>query len=131
MQRRSLRCPATTLARIGEDQSRISQLLSFREFAMNHVKTIAVGAAAAGALGLAALGIGTAAANAAPVPGTQWAQDWGPWQDPDHHWDHWDGPWGGAGWEPPPPPPPYYGYRDYDQGPPCISGPLGFIRLCA
>ncbi|MDT5103051.1 MAG: hypothetical protein QOI25_564 [Mycobacterium sp.] len=102
---------------------------------MNHLKTIAAGTAIAGSLGLAALGIGSGVANAAPSPvvnGSGWAQDRG--------WDHgpggpwrpggWDGGgdrgWGGPGWAPPPPD---YGYGGYG-GPPCVSGPLGFLQFC-
>jgi hypothetical protein len=95
---------------------------------MKRLKSIAAGTAIAGALGLAALGIGTGVANAAPVGlGTQWAQDWGPGPG------GWGGPWGGPGWAPPPPPPPapFYGYGGYDPGPPCVTGPLGFVHLCA
>lgn len=131
MQRVSVRCPAMTLAQLGEDQSHFSQLPSLQGVVMKHLKRIAAGTAVAGALGLAALGIGTGVANAAPpAPGTQWAQDWGPGPGP------WGGPWGGPGWAPPPPAP-YYGnggydtgYGGYDAGPPCITGPLGFVHIC-
>jgi hypothetical protein len=61
---------------------------------------VAAGLGVAGAIGVAALGIGTATANAAPPsPATQveFAQ-----------WGH--------GWGPPPP---------------CLSGPLGFVSVCA
>ncbi|MDT5324388.1 MAG: hypothetical protein QOF25_1540 [Mycobacterium sp.] len=105
---------------------------------MNHLKTIAAGTAIAGSLGLAALGIGSGVANAAPSPvvnGSGWAQDRG--------WDHgpggpwrpggWDGGgdrgWGGPGWAPPPPDYGYGGYGGYG-GPPCVSGPLGFLQFC-
>jgi hypothetical protein len=98
---------------------------------MKSLKTIAAGAAIAGALGFAALGAGSAVASAAPVPGGQFAQDpgWGH----DHGWDHgggggWRGG-GGPGYWAPPPPPPYYGYGGYG-GPPCLSGPLGFVQVC-
>jgi hypothetical protein len=89
---------------------------------MKDLKIIATGTAIAGALGLAALGVGTGVANAAPPAlQTQWVQHWGPGP----------GPWG-PGWAPPPPPPaPYYGYGDYDAGPPCLTGPLGLLHLCA
>lgn len=94
---------------------------------MNHIKRIAAGTAIAAALGFAAMGVGTSVANAAPpVLGTQFAE-WGhgPWGGP-------GGPWGGPGWGPPPPPPPYYGYGGYGGGydQPCLTGPLGFLRLC-
>lgn len=50
---------------------------------MKRLVNIAAGIAVAGALGLAALGIGIGVANAAPpMPGTQWAQDWGPGPSP-------------------------------------------------
>jgi hypothetical protein len=50
---------------------------------MKRLVNIAAGIAVAGALGLAALGIGIGVANAAPpMPGTQWAQDWGPGPGP-------------------------------------------------
>jgi len=99
---------------------------------MKRLMSIAAGTAVAGALGLAAFGIGTGVANAAPpIAETQWAQ-WGPGPGP------WGGPWGGPGWgPPPPPPPPYYGYGGYgdyggyDAGPPCVTGPLGFLHVCA
>jgi hypothetical protein len=89
---------------------------------MSHLKSIAVAAAVAGSLGLAALGIGSGVANAAPSP-TGWAQDrgWGHGRD-----------WGrGPGWGPAyyaPPPPPVYGYG---YPPPCVTGPLGLVHVCA
>ncbi len=91
---------------------------------------VAAGLGIAGAAGVAALGIGTAAANAAPpAPVTQVAfAEWG------HGWGPRPGPWG----PPPPPPPPAWGYNNYDYGgyyapppPPCVSGPLGFVSVCA
>ena len=98
---------------------------------MMHLKTIAAATAIAGSLGLAALGLGAGAANAAPSSvqsGTAVAQDAG--------WDHGRGPggpwgpgWGGPGWAPPPPPP-YYGYG-VGYAPPCVTGPLGLLHLCA
>jgi hypothetical protein len=96
---------------------------------------VAVGLGVAGAIGIAAVGIGTAAANAAPLsPATQtdfaqWGPGWGPGP----------GPWRPG---PPPPPPPAWGYNygGYDNyggynnygppPPPCISGPLGFLQVC-
>jgi hypothetical protein len=94
---------------------------------MKSLKTIAAGAAIAGALGFAAIGADTAVASAAPAPGAgHFAQD---------RWDHGHGPgWGGPGYwaPPPPPPPPYYGYGGYGPPPPpCLSGPLGFVQVCA
>jgi hypothetical protein len=101
---------------------------------MRNVRTIASGIGIAVALGVAGLGIGVGTASAAPPsPAVQadFAQipEWGP------------GPWGpGPGpWGPPPPPAwdynyggygGYGGYDGYAPGPPCISGPLGFLQLC-
>jgi|GEM_PF-1431080 hypothetical protein len=103
---------------------------------MKSLKTIAAGAAIAGALGFAAIGVSEGVASAAPpVPGGHFAQDpgWG-----HGHGPGWRGPgWGGPGyWAPPPPPPPYYGgYAGYGgygpPPPPCLSGPLGFVQVCA
>jgi hypothetical protein len=108
---------------------------------MMHLKTIAAGAAIAGSLGFAALGIGTGVANAAPSPvgsGTQWAQDRG-WGHGGPGWDNgpgrgggWNG--GGPRWAPPPPPNygygGYGGYNGYDGGGGCVSGPLGLLHYC-
>jgi hypothetical protein len=102
---------------------------------MNSFNRVAVGTAGiaiAAGIGLCAAGTGCAVANAEPLgPGTSWAQ--GPWYPGP------GGPWGGGGgWGGPPPPPPpsyagygggYGGYGGYGGGQ-CISGPLGFIRLC-
>ena len=60
---------------------------------------------------------------------SDFAQWGGPGRGPGP-WDH-----GGGGWYPPPPPPPAYGYgyggyNGYNQGPPCIGGPLGFLQFC-
>jgi hypothetical protein len=107
---------------------------------MTHLKTIAAGTVLVGSLGLAAIGIGSGVANAAPSPlgsGTQWAQDRG-----------WGGGRGGPGWIDPgrgrgfdrggwdrrrdwaPPPPDYgYGYGGYGGGG-CVSGPLGLLHFC-
>jgi hypothetical protein len=100
---------------------------------MMHFKTIAAGTAVAGALGLAALGLGSGVANAAPSPvqsGTAFAQDagWGHGPRPGGPWG--PGGWGGGpGWAPPPPPDYGYGYgAGYDQ--PCVTGPLGLLHLC-
>jgi hypothetical protein len=105
---------------------------------MTHWKTIAAGATIAGSLGLAALGLGSGLANAAPSPVLSqvgWSQ-WGGW-GPGH------GP-GGPGWgrgpEWGPPPPPAYGYGGYGgygygagYGAPsaCVNGPLGLVHICA
>ncbi|MDT5398416.1 MAG: hypothetical protein QOK33_1647 [Mycobacterium sp.] len=109
---------------------------------MKSLKTIAAGAAIAGALGFAAIGVSEGVASAAPVPGGQFAQDPGWGHGPDWGHDHgggWRGPGGGGPgyWAPPP----YYG-GGYDAGyggyggygpppPPCLSGPLGFVQVCA
>ena len=96
---------------------------------MIDVKNIAGGIVIAGSLGLAALGLGAGVASAAPsvsAPETTWAQDpgWGH----GHGWHGDDGGWrGGPRWAPPPPP--YYGYGGY--GAPCVTGPLGFVHVCA
>ncbi|MDT5153360.1 MAG: hypothetical protein QOI01_5093 [Mycobacterium sp.] len=97
---------------------------------MIDLKTIAGGIAVAGTLGLAALGIGSGVANAAPsqtAPETTWAQDGG------GHGHGGGGDWhgDGDGWRGPrwAPPPPYYGYGGY--GGPCVTGPLGFVQVCA
>jgi hypothetical protein len=98
---------------------------------MRNVRTIAAGIGIAGALGIAALGIGAGTAGAeppSPVTQADFAQI--PERGP--------GPWrpGPGPWGPPPPPPPawgyggYEGYGDYAPGPPCISGPLGFLQFC-
>jgi hypothetical protein len=86
---------------------------------MKNLKTVAAGAAIAGALGVAALGVGSGVANADP--------GWG------HGHGRWDPGWGAPAWGPPPPAP-YYGYGGYggyDAPPPCITGPLGFVHVCA
>lgn len=106
---------------------------------MTNVKALAAGTAIAGALGFAALGIGSGVANAAPSPvagQTSWAADPG--------WGHGPGPWGGGGgrpwddgrgWGPPPPPPPSYGYGGYGGGGygygggGCVTGPLGLLHF--
>jgi hypothetical protein len=84
---------------------------------MINLKKIAAGTVIAGALGAGALGIGAGVANAEP-----WHQDPG--------YGHGGGYYGGPRWYPPPPPPPYYGYGGYNQGPPCVTGPLGFLTFC-
>lgn len=103
---------------------------------MIHVKTIAISATIAGSLGLAALGLGSGLANAAPAPlasQTGFAEYGG--------WGHGRGPgWDrGPGWGPPPPPPPVYGYGypgygyGYGYGAPvdaCAQGPLGLVHVC-
>jgi hypothetical protein len=59
---------------------------------MKSLKTIAAGAAIAGALGFAAIGVSEGVASAAPVPGGQFAQDPGWGHGPDWGHDH------GGGW---------------------------------
>jgi hypothetical protein len=94
---------------------------------MIDLKTIAGGIAVAGTLGLAALGIGSGVANAAPsqtAPETTWAQDgWGHGHGGGHggDWRGDDGDWRGPRWGPP----------NYGYGPPCVTGPYGFVRVCA
>jgi hypothetical protein len=94
---------------------------------MRNVRTIAAGIGIAGALGIAALGIGAGTASAAP-PSPVAHGDFAEWGGPGR------GPWGHGGgpWYPPPPPPPAYGYgySGYAPPPPCISGPLGFLQFC-
>jgi hypothetical protein len=104
-------------------------------FHMMNVSKIAAGTAIAGALGLAALGVGTGAANAAPSPvgsGIQWAQDSG-WGHGGPGWNGGGGGWngGGGGWNG------GGGGRDggyggdYDNGGGgCITGPLGLLHFC-
>jgi hypothetical protein len=109
---------------------------------MIHLKTIAAGTAIAGSLGLAALGIGSGVANAAPSPvlsSAGFAQDrgWGGDHGPGGPWrpGGWDGGgdrgWGGGpGWAPPPPDYGYgYGYGGYGGGG-CVTGPLGLLHFC-
>ena len=84
---------------------------------MKSLKTIAAGGLLAGALGMAALGVGSGVANADPGWGHGHGHDWGR---------------GGPGWGAPPPP--YYGYGGYGGGgydQPCLTGPLGLLHLCA
>jgi hypothetical protein len=114
---------------------------------MMNLKTFAAGAAIAGSLGFAALGIGTGVANAAPSPvgsGTEWALDpgWGhggPGWNGGGHDDHRGGGWNGGGWNGGgpnwgPPPPPNYGYGGYNPGyyggGGCVTGPLGLLQFC-
>ena len=82
------------------------------------VKSIFISAATVGALGVAALGVGSGVANAAPVTGSGWAEHPGWGWGPRHHWG------------PPPPPPPYYGGVGW--GPPqiCATGPLHLVQTC-
>jgi hypothetical protein len=117
-------------------------------FHMMNFSKIAAGTAIAGALGLAALGIGTGVANAAPSPvgsGIQWAQDSG-WGHGGPGWNGGGGGWNGGGrdggyggyggygggWAPPPPAYGYGGYGgDYaNGGGGCVTGPLGLLHFC-
>lgn len=99
---------------------------------MKNMRAIASGIGIAVALGAAGLGIGAGTASAAP-PSPVAHGDFAEWGDPGR------GPWGHGGgpWYPPPPPPPAYGYGGYADyggyapGPPCITGPLGFLQFCA
>ncbi len=98
---------------------------------MSSLKAIATGAAVVGSLGLAALGLGSGMANAAPSPavsGTSWAQ-WGP-GGPGPGGPGWNN---GPGWGPPPPP--AYGGYGYGAGygapvSACVNGPLGLLHVC-
>jgi hypothetical protein len=95
---------------------------------MSHIRKIATGALVTAGLGLAALGIGSGVADAAPISSTNIAQ-----------WHGWGPPPPGPGWRPGPvgwggpPPPPFYGggYGWAPPPPPCVSGPLGFVHVCA
>ena len=72
-----------TLARVGMARATSVSCSLCKEFCMKRLVNIAAEIAVAGSLGLAALGIGTGVANAAPpMAGTQWAQDWGPGPGP-------------------------------------------------
>jgi len=95
---------------------------------MTHIKKIATGALLTAGLSLAALGIGSGIADAAPISSTNIAQWHGGWGGP-HPGPGWGGP-GPVGWAPPPP---YYGggYGWAPPPPPCVSGPLGFVHVCA
>jgi|SoiMethySBSTD1v2_1073268.scaffolds.fasta_scaffold3194827_2 hypothetical protein len=90
---------------------------------------IAAGMGVAAAIGVAALGIGTATANAAPPAAQAGFAQWGP------GWRPGPGPWRPGA--PPTPPPPAWGYNYGGWGnygplpPPCASGPLGFVSVCA
>jgi hypothetical protein len=92
---------------------------------MRKLRTVASGIGIAGALGLAALGIGVSPANAAP-PSPVAHSDFADWRGPGWHEP---GPW----LPPPPPPPPAWGYNygGYAPPPPCVTGPLGFLQFCA
>jgi hypothetical protein len=109
---------------------------------MTHWKTIAAGATIAGSLGLAALGLGSGLANAAPSPVASqvgWSQWGGGGYGPGggghggggRGWGGGPGWGGGRGWGGPPP---AYGYGGYGYGAgygaPCVSGPLGLVRVC-
>ncbi|MUL49301.1 hypothetical protein FZI85_10450 [Mycobacterium sp. CBMA293] len=96
---------------------------------MSRIKNIAKLAVVSAGLGLAALGLGTGVANASPITSGAGIPAW-------HH--DWDGPgWGGGpGWDGGPgwggpPPPPAWGGGWAPPPPPCISGPLGFVSVCA
>jgi hypothetical protein len=96
---------------------------------MKKIVNIAAGLGVAGAIGAAALGFGSATANAAPPSPIGHFAEWG------HGWGPGPGPWRPG---PPPPPPAWGGGYDYggwnDYGPPpppCLSGPLGFLQVCA
>ncbi|MCW1819614.1 hypothetical protein A5731_04290 [Mycolicibacterium conceptionense] len=89
------------------------------------LKSIAISAVAAGALGLAALGIGSGVANAAPSPVVGSAVGWA--EHPG--WGYGPGPW-----VPPPPPPAYgagWGYGGYGPPPICATGPFRLVQVCS
>jgi hypothetical protein len=98
---------------------------------MIDLKKIAAGTVIAGSLGLAALGIGSGVANAAPSPvvnGAGWAQDRGWGYGPGGPWR--PGGWDRGGWRGPRWAPRDYGYGYGYGGPPCVSGPLGLLHFC-
>lgn len=95
---------------------------------MSHLKHLTKVTLVSAGLGLAALGVGTGIANASPVDSGAGVPAWG------HGWNGpggggWGGPGGGPGWGGPPPPPVWN--SGWDVPPPCITGPLGFVHLCA
>jgi hypothetical protein len=94
------------------------------------LKTIAAGAAIAASLGLASVGVGAGVANAAPpsVASDSGFATYG-------GWGYGHGGGHGGGWR---------GGPRYDRGgygygggygggygPPCVSGPLGLLHVCA
>jgi len=93
------------------------------------LKTIAAGAAIAASVGLAGLGVGTAVANAAPPSVTTGSglAEYGGWG---YGHDH-GGGWRPGDWRGGPRDYGYGGYGGYGYGPPCVSGPLGFVHVCA
>ena len=94
-----------------------------------YVNKIAAGAALACVLGFGAVGLGAGVANAAPP-----ASAVGGWEFDGHggHWGHgggdWGGDWGGrGGWDNGG----NWGYGGWGYGAPCVTGPLGFVTVCA
>ena len=93
----------------------------------NSLIRFTAGLGIAAAIGAATLGIGTATSNAAPATAVhtefaEWCHGWGhgpgPWRPGPRHW-------GGYGYG-------YGGWNGYGYGPPpCVSGPLGFVNVCA
>ena len=98
-----------------------------------YLKRIAAGAALAGVLGFTAVGLGEGVANAAPPAPTVAG-----WQLDGHggHWGHggdggdwgggdWGGGgWNGGGWN-------GGGWNGGWGGGPCVTGPFGFVHVCA
>ena len=91
-----------------------------------YIQKIAAGAALACVLGFSAVGLGAGIANAAPP-----APAVGGWQFDGHggNWGHGGGGWGGrGGWDGGGD----WGYGgNWGYGPPCVTGPLGFVTVCA
>ena len=106
---------------------------------MSHIKNIAKVAIVSAGLGLATLGVGAGMANASPVTSGPGIAAWGGGGDWGHHggggWGGGGGGWrgGGPGWGGGGP---GWGGAGWGGGwggppPPCISGPLGFVSVCA
>lgn len=92
---------------------------------MRKFKIGLAGVAAAGALGLAALGSGAGVAMAAPPgAGVPFMEHPGNGHGHDR-WDDWNRPYWGPPPPPPPPPPIYYGRPSV-----CGTGPLGYVQVC-
>ena len=106
---------------------------------MSHIGHLTKIALVSAGFGLAALGIGTGIANASPVDSGAGVPAWGHgWDGPGGGGPGWGGPGGGPGWGGPgggpgwggPPPPPIWN-SGWNAPPPCLTGPLGFVHLCA
>lgn len=96
---------------------------------MTTLKRIVAGTAVAVAASGVFLGVGTSVASAAPGVGPgMFSQDhgWGgdDWDDHGHGHGRWGrGDWNGPGWNGPAP--------GVYFNPPCATGPLGFVTICA